>query len=68
VVQVGLAQAEVEVEPLVLPAGANAEVGREPTAVADTSAGAAVAVRVGRWSCGGTPPSTSEEHYRMELP
>jgi hypothetical protein len=66
VVQVGLAQAEVEVEPLVLPAGANAEVGREPTAMADT--GAAVAVRVGRWSCGGTPPSTSEEHYRMELP
>jgi hypothetical protein len=60
----------VEVEPLVLPAGANAEVGGEPTAVADTGAGAgaAVAVRVGRWSCGGTPPSTSEEHYRMELP
>jgi hypothetical protein len=46
--------------------GAGAEVGGEPTAVADASA--AVAVGVGRWSRGGTPSSTSEEHYQMELP
>jgi hypothetical protein len=54
----------------VLPVGAGVEVGREPTAMADTGvgAGATAAVRVGRWIHGGTPFSTSEEHYRMELP
>jgi hypothetical protein len=52
----------------VLPAGAGAEVGGEPTATADAGAGAAAAVRVGRCSRGGTPSGTSEEHYRMELP
>jgi hypothetical protein len=52
----------------VLPAGASAEVGGEPTTVANASAGAATAVGVGRWSRGGTPFDTSKEHYRMELP
>jgi hypothetical protein len=45
----------------VLPANAGAEVGGEPTAVAD--AGAAAAAGVGRWSRGGTPSRTLEEHY-----
>jgi hypothetical protein len=40
VVQAGASQAEVEVEPLVLPAGASAEVGGEPTAAADAAGGA----------------------------
>jgi hypothetical protein len=43
----------------VLPAGAGAEVGREPTATVDAGAG----VEVDRWSRGGTPSDTSEEHY-----
>jgi hypothetical protein len=50
----------------VLPTGAGAEVGREPTTAADADAG--VSVEVGRWSRGGTPSGTSEEHYRMEQP
>jgi hypothetical protein len=66
VVQVGASQTEVKIEPYVLPAGASAEVCGEPTAAAD--AGAASAVGVGRWSRGGTPSDTSEEHYQMELP
>jgi hypothetical protein len=47
VVLAGASQAGVEVEPQVLPAGADAEVGGEPTAAADaaTSAG----VEVDRW-------------------
>jgi hypothetical protein len=48
----------------VLPVGADAEVGRELTAAADADAG--VGVEVDRWSRGGTPSGTSEEHYRME--
>jgi hypothetical protein len=32
------------------------------TAAADADAG----VKVDRWSRGGTPSGTSEEHYRME--
>jgi hypothetical protein len=50
--------------------GASAEVSGDPTAVADTGTGAGVgvAVGVGRWSRGGTPSSTSEEHNRMEQP
>jgi hypothetical protein len=49
----------------VLPAGAGAEVGREPTAMADAGVGASAtaAVRVGRWIHGGTPFGTLEEHY-----
>jgi hypothetical protein len=43
----------------VLPAGAGVEVGGEPTAAADAGAGTAVAVRVGKWSRGGTPSGTS---------
>jgi hypothetical protein len=50
----------------VLPAGADAEVGREPTAATDANAGVVVAVEVGRWNHGGTPSGTSEEHYWME--
>jgi hypothetical protein len=60
-------EVEVEVEPSVLPAGAGIEVGGEPTVVAVQGAAAAAAVRVGRWSRGGTPSGTSEEHYWMEL-
>jgi hypothetical protein len=50
----------------VLPAGAGAEVGGEPTAAADADAGAGAAIEVGRWSRGGTPSGTSKEHYWME--
>jgi hypothetical protein len=52
----------------VLPTGAVAEVGEEPTAVVDAAAGAGAAVEVGRWSHGGTLSGTSEEHYWMEQP
>jgi hypothetical protein len=44
VVQAGASQVEVEVEPLVLPAGAGAEVGGEPTAAIDAGVGAGVEV------------------------
>jgi hypothetical protein len=64
VVQAGESLAEVEVEPLVLPAGADAEVGGEPTTAADVAADAGV--EVDRWGRGGTPSGTSEEHYWME--
>jgi hypothetical protein len=50
----------------VLLAGASALVDGEPTAADD--AGASATVGVGRWSRGGTPSDTSEEHYQMELP
>jgi hypothetical protein len=66
VVQAGTSQAEVEVEPQVLPASAGAEVGREPTAATDADAGARAGVD--RWGRGGTPSYTSEEHYWMEQP
>jgi hypothetical protein len=62
----GAAQAKVEVEPWVLPAGVGAEVGEEPTAAAIASVDAAR--EVGRWSRGGTPSDTSGEHFRTELP
>jgi hypothetical protein len=52
----------------VLPAGAGAEVGGEPTAAANADAGAGAAIEVGRWSRGGTPSGTSEEHCQMEQP
>jgi hypothetical protein len=47
----------------VLPAGAGVEVGGEPTAATDADTGVGAAVKVGRWSCGGRPSGTSEEHY-----
>jgi hypothetical protein len=49
-----------------LPVGADAEAGEEPTTVVDAAAGAGVAVD--RWGRGGTPSGTSEEHYWMERP
>jgi hypothetical protein len=52
----------------VLPVGAGVEVHGEPTAAADAAAGAGAVIEVGRWSHGGTPSSTSEEHYWMEQP
>jgi hypothetical protein len=52
----------------VLPAGAGADVGGELTAAADADTGAGLVIEVGRWSHGGTPSSTSEEHYWMEQP
>jgi hypothetical protein len=64
VAQAEAAQAEVVVEPWVLPAGAGAEVGAEPVAATDT----ATASEVGRQSCDGTPFGTFREHFRMELP
>jgi hypothetical protein len=64
VVQAGASLAEVEVEPLMLPAGVDTKVGGEPTATVDTAAGARV--EVDRWGCGGTPSDTSEEHSWME--
>jgi hypothetical protein len=67
-VQEGTSQAEMEVELEVLPTDAGAEVGGEPTAVADAGVGTAAVAGVGRWSCGGTPSGTSEEHYWTELP
>jgi hypothetical protein len=66
VVQAGASLAEVEVEPLVLPAGADAEVDGEPTAATDADAGAGV--EVDRWGRGGTASGTSEEHCWMEQP
>jgi hypothetical protein len=67
VVQEGAALVVVEVEPLMLPAGAGVEVGGEPTAVADTGADAA-AGEVGKWGHDGTPSDTLEGHYRTEWP
>jgi hypothetical protein len=48
--------------------GAGTEVGGESTAIADTGVGAAAADEVGRWSHGGTPSGTSEEHSQTKLP
>jgi hypothetical protein len=53
VVHAGASLAEVEVEPLVLPAGVGAEVGVEPTTAVDADADAGV--EVDRWGHGGTP-------------
>jgi hypothetical protein len=50
----------------VLPAGASAEVGEEPTVATDANAGAVVAVEVGRWNRDVTQSGTSEKHYWME--
>jgi hypothetical protein len=63
VAQAGTAQAEVEVEPWVLPTGVGTKVGGEPTIAADAGVDAATAGEVGRWSCGGTPFGTSGEHF-----
>jgi hypothetical protein len=53
----------VEIEPLVLPAGAGAgaEVGGKPTATADTG-------EVGRWGHDDTLSGTLGEHYQTKLP
>jgi hypothetical protein len=61
VAQAGVAQAMVEVEPWVLPAGAGAEVGGKPTATADTG-------EVGRWGHDDTLSGTLGEHYQTKLP
>jgi hypothetical protein len=53
----------VVVEPLVLPTGADAEVGGKPTAAAADGVDAAAA-DAGDWGGGGTPSGTSKEHYR----
>jgi hypothetical protein len=68
VAQGGAVLVVVEVEPWVLPAGADAEVGREPTAAADAGVDATADGKVGRWGHDGTPSGTLEEHYRTELP
>jgi hypothetical protein len=54
----------------VLPIGAGAEVGGEPTAAADADAsdGVGAAIEMGMWSRGGTSSGTSEGHYWMEQP
>jgi hypothetical protein len=51
VAQAGAAQAEVEVELWVLPAGAGTEVGGKPTTTADAG-------EAGRWGHDGTPYGT----------
>jgi hypothetical protein len=52
-----------------LPIGAGAEVGREPTAAVDAGADVvADAGEVGKWGRDGTPSSASGEHYRTEMP
>jgi hypothetical protein len=63
----GVALAVVEVEPWVLPTGAGAGVGREPTTAADTGADATAAAEAGRWGRDGTPSGTLDGHYRTEL-
>jgi hypothetical protein len=64
VVVIGGTQTVVEVEPFVLPIGADTEVGKKPT----TSGGMA-ADTAGRWGEeGGTPFGTSVGHYWMKLP
>jgi hypothetical protein len=67
VAQAGTALAVVEVESWVLPTGAGAEVGGEPTATTNTGADAATG-EVGKWGHDGTPSGTSVEHYRTKLP
>jgi hypothetical protein len=63
VVLVDAAQPVVEVEPFVLPTGANIEVGGEPTVSTGT------ADMVGRrFEEEGTPPCTSAGHCWMKLP
>jgi hypothetical protein len=53
----------------VLPAGAGAEVGEEPTAAAKTVVDATVdAGEAGKWGHDGALSNTSREHYRRELP
>jgi hypothetical protein len=49
----------------VLPPGAGAEVGGEPTAATDAGADAD---EVGQWGHDGTPSGTLDEHYWTELP
>jgi hypothetical protein len=68
VAHVGTAQAEVEVEPWMLPAGVGAEVSGEPTAADDAGVDAAAAGEAGTWSHGCTPFDTLGEHFRTELP
>jgi hypothetical protein len=68
VVQAGVAQLEVEVEPWVMPAGVGAEMDRNPIAVADTGVDVVVDGEVGRWGLNGTLSDISGEHFRMELP
>jgi hypothetical protein len=62
VVPAGAAHAVVEVEPLVVHAGANVEVGGKPMAGAGADAG-------GRWGQeDGTPSNTWAGHCWMKLP
>jgi hypothetical protein len=57
------------VEPLVLPTGADAEVGGKPTAATDAGADAdADASEAGGWGDDDALSNTSEEHYQTELP
>jgi hypothetical protein len=55
------------VEPLVLPTGADAEVGGKPTAATDAGADAD-ASEAGGWGDDDALSNTSEEHYQTELP
>jgi hypothetical protein len=50
----------------VLPIGAGAGVGGEPTTAMDADDGAGAVVEVDRWGHDGTPSGNSEEHYRMK--
>jgi hypothetical protein len=56
------------VEPWVLPADVDVDVGGRHTTAADAGADATTnAVKAGRRGNGDTPCDTLEEHYRMEL-
>jgi hypothetical protein len=62
VVPTDVAQSVVEVEPFLLPASAETEVGGEPTAASG------MIDATGRWGEEGTPPCTSAGHCGVELP
>jgi hypothetical protein len=64
VAQAGTSQAVVVVEPLVTPAGTDADVDRKPTAATEAGANAG---KVGMRGEGHTPSDTLEEYYQMEL-
>jgi hypothetical protein len=64
VTQAGATLVVLEVEPWVLPAGAGAEMGGEPTVATDAGATG----EAGRWDYVATPPDISGEHCWMKQP
>jgi hypothetical protein len=71
VAQAGATETEVRVEPLVLPAGADAEVGSKPTAAVGIGVDATADANAGdegRLGDDDTSSGTLEDHYQTELP